>query len=99
MLGWNARLLLGLEKWGLLEGERGARALGEPGPAAGSGLLLEGGCRGEGGTGWLPRLQDAAARRAGSGERWVITVQAHFWLCGYERRLPPACSLTLFAGR
>lgn len=35
-------------EWALLEGERGARALGGPGPAAGGGLLLHGGGRGQG---------------------------------------------------
>lgn len=54
------------------------------GTASGSALLLEGGMQEKGGTGWFPFLKDAADWGVDSAVCWVITVQAHFWLCGYK---------------
>lgn len=69
------------------------------GTASGGALLLEGGMREKGGTGWFPFLKDAAYWGVDSTERRVITVQAHFSLCGCKPRLPPVCFFILFVGR
>lgn len=101
LTSWVVKVLEWSEHFFAREGEiavaggREGSAPGEPGASAWGCAAAGGeGCGGKGGAGWFPFPNGAAGWGLDSAGRWVIPVQAHFWLCGYESIDCHPCALS-----